>query len=104
MPSAAERADNQGTIGEAKPVDSPKNAPPVGDGVQCFSCVQICVDEKSCGDGADLICGWGTHPVKEVAMTRATAECDGALNLARYAPTWAGIDGDCPIATCKTKN
>lgn len=73
----------------------------------CFSCVQICPigdgDETNCPDGADdLICGWGSHEEDpDQARQVAQAQCESSLEMARQMPSYAGIEGNCPPATCR---
>jgi hypothetical protein len=104
LPAEAEEAKASGRIGddsaEAKTtsMETFSSTLPTTK-TQCFSCVKICESEP-CED-ADTICGWGVDYDKESAMLRATAECDGALNLARNNPQWKRVIGSCPIATCQ---
>ncbi len=91
LPADAKEANSSGMIGDEGTRTTKKS--------QCFSCVKIC-DSEECQD-ADSICGWGVDYDKENAMLRATAECDGALDLARNDPKWKMVTGICPVATCK---
>jgi len=87
-----------------EPASPEKKPPPSHEVNQCFSCVKICpldADPGTCPGNEDVICGWGAGPDVEVAKTRATAECDGALDMARDMPRWSRIEGDCPIASCR---
>lgn len=106
LPVEAEEAQASGTIGDDSPdakaeikESRPKEILPLPQKkTQCFSCVKIC-ENAACED-ADSICGWGVDYDKESASLRATAECDGALNIARNNPQWKRLTGSCPIATC----
>ncbi len=103
LPAEAEEAKASGTIGDdtnsekTTPEEVSKETPLTK--TQCFSCVKIC-ESEACED-ADSICGWGVDYDKESASLRATAECDGALNLTRSNPKWKRVNGNCPIATCQ---
>lgn len=110
MPAEAQPADTSGTIGgdeepappkppEGAPAPPPKTSP---EQVQCFSCVKICaLDDPKCEGSEDLICGWGVDEGRDAAATMASAQCDGALDLARETPRWGRIEGACPVATCR---
>ena len=106
MPAEAEPAETTGMIGaeapklpEGAPAPPPKSSPGQ---VQCFSCVKICaVDDPRCEGSEDVICGWGVDLAREEASKMASAQCDGALDLARETPRWGRIEGDCPAATCR---
>ena len=79
----------------------PDRSPP---SQQCFSCVEICNVQDGrtrCEGREDIICGWGVHPERDTAARLATAECDGALDLARESTRYARIEGSCPAATCR---
>ncbi|GEM_PF-4795377 len=107
LPAEATEAQTSGTIGDGhktkgsaaqKKEGLSSNITPTR--IQCFSCIKICAEGSSCSD-ADSICGWGVDVDRESATLRATAECDGALELARKDPQWKKIAGHCPIATCR---
>ncbi|MEZ4461054.1 MAG: hypothetical protein R3E66_15285 [bacterium] len=87
----------EATVPDRVPDRSPPSA-------QCFSCVEICNVEGGqtrCEGREDIICGWGVHPERETASRLATAECDGALDVARESTRYARIEGSCPVATCR---
>lgn len=121
MPAEAVPAGPSGTIGASdQPEDTastPENEPeePVSEPppeVQdsreaCFSCVRICPlgedGSTRCTDRADdLICGWGASASdREQARQMAEAQCEESLDMARHMPNYAGIEGQCPAATCQ---
>ncbi|MFB6351617.1 MAG: hypothetical protein ABEN55_02940 [Bradymonadaceae bacterium] len=94
------------------PADQKKaHEPETDEGVQCFSCVRICPVSSGSGEAGgaadcggnerDVICGWGVHSEKASARRLATAECNGALDMARRMKTWSRIEGKCPEPTCR---
>ena len=128
MPEDALRAETSGYIGpeegegaseteeeavrasKAEPPENEKKShepPPDEKGIQCFSCVRICplsegADGVDCGEKErDVICGWGVHSDEASARELATAECNGALDMARRMKTWSRIEGECPAPTCR---
>lgn len=100
MPAEAVPAQPSGSIG-AEERQSRAAVEPASS-VRCFSCVKICPEaDRACERGDDVICGWGVHPDQSTASKLATAECDGALDVARQMPKFSTISGACPRATCR---
>ena len=107
VPDAPEDVDVPDAFEDVDVPDDPGATPEHPDGESaCFSCIRICpVDEEGradCSDGSnDLICGWGSHGDSQRAQQMAQAQCDASLDMARYMPTYADIEGQCPPATCR---
>jgi len=98
MPAEAVPAEPAGSIGGE---ERRGNVDPTIS-FRCFSCVKICPEtDPNCRRSDDVICGWGVHPEEGTASRLATAECDGALDVARDMPRFSTISGDCPRATCQ---
>jgi hypothetical protein len=117
LPAEAVPAQPSGRIGipdetEPSDIEEPITAPeedfsdPRQDRAACFSCVRICPvgsgGHAECSDDPDdLICGWGSYHDANKARQMAQAQCDATLDMARYMPNYAEIEGSCPPATCR---